>query len=256
MTAGKEDKMPIHDWTRVGHGTIHHFHHLWVGEISKALNSGILPPDYYAYAEQIAGDFGPDVLTLQEAAAGRGGETHGAPTGAVALAEAPPQVRLTMDLELSRYTRRQRGVVLRHSSGDRVIAIIEVVSPGNKASRNNFRTFIEKACAALNHGIHLLLLDLLPPTPRDPQGIHGALLEELEGAPYSAPPDKPLTLAAYAAGTVTRAYVEPAAGGDPLPDMPLFLDPEYYVKAPLEATYQAAWLGVPRGDRRVLERPS
>ena len=62
-------------------------------------------------------------------------------------------------------------------------------------------------------------------------------------------------LAAYAAGTVTRAYVQPVAIGDPLPDMPLFLDPEYYVKTPLEATYQAAYLSLPRHDRRALERP-
>lgn len=247
--------MPINDWTRVGAGTFHHFHHLWVGEISKALNAGVLPPDYYAYAEQVAGDFGPDVLTLQETVKGNGHGKPSAPSGAVILAEAPPQVRLTMDLELGQYTRRQRGVVIRHSSDDRVIALIEVVSPGNKASRNSFRTFIEKACAELNHGVHLLLLDLLPPTPRDPQGIHGALLEELENANYVAPPDKPLTLAAYLAGTLTRAYVEPVAVGDLLPNMPLFLDPEFYVHTPLEATYQAAWLGMPRSDRRVLERP-
>ena len=247
--------MPIHDWTRVGAGTFHHFHHLWVGEISKALNAGILPPDYYAYAEPIAGDFAPDVLTLQETAAGRGDDGRTAPEGTVALADAPPRVRLTVDLEMSQYTRRQRGVVLRHRSGDRVIAIIEVVSPGNKASRNNFRTFIEKACAALNHGVHLLLLDLLPPTPRDPQGIHGALLEELENADYTAPPDKPLTLAAYAAGPAPRAYVQPVAVGAVLPDMPVFLDPAYYVSLPLEATYLAAWLGVPCSDKRLLERP-
>src|SRR5438105_3146840 len=126
--------MPIHDWTRVGAGTFHAFHHFWVGEISKALNAGILPPDYYAYPEQVAGDFGPDVLTLQEAVVGQRPERSGAPAGAIALAEAPPQVRLTVDLEMSQYTRRQRGVVLRHSSEDRVIAIVEVVSPGNKAS--------------------------------------------------------------------------------------------------------------------------
>ena len=244
--------MPIHDWTRVGHGTFHHFHHLWVGEISKVLNSGILPPDFYAYAEQVAGDFGPDVLTLQEATPPDRDEDRAA-RPAPWLSPTPRRGDVAMDLELSRYTRRQRGVIIRHSSDDRVIAIIEVVSPGNKASRNNFRTFIEKACAALTHGVHLLLIDLLPPTPREPQGIHGALLEELENAAYAAPPDKPLTLAAYAAGVVTRAYVEPAAVGDPLPDMPVFLDPDYYVSLPLEATYQAAWLGVPRIDRRLLE---
>jgi len=36
-----------------------------MAELQKALNSGVLPPDYYAMAEQIAGTVGPDVLTLQ-----------------------------------------------------------------------------------------------------------------------------------------------------------------------------------------------
>jgi hypothetical protein len=57
--------MPIHDWTRVTAGTWHAFHVSWIAEIQLALNSGVLPPDYYAQAEQIAGPLGPDVLTLQ-----------------------------------------------------------------------------------------------------------------------------------------------------------------------------------------------
>jgi hypothetical protein len=65
-----------------------------------------------------------------------------------------------------------------------------------------------------------------------------------------------LTLAAYSAGRVKTAYVEPVAVGDVLPDMPLFLDPESYVSLPLEATYQAAWRGVPRRWRPVLEEPA
>jgi len=49
--------MPIHDWTTVIPGTFHHFHHDWITSISRALNSGILPSDYYAMAEQIAGNW-------------------------------------------------------------------------------------------------------------------------------------------------------------------------------------------------------
>ena len=58
--------MPIHDWTRVGAGTWHDFHLAWIAEIRNVLNEGLLPQDYYAQAEQIAGPLGPDVLTLQE----------------------------------------------------------------------------------------------------------------------------------------------------------------------------------------------
>ena len=55
----------------------------------------------------------------------------------------------------------------------------------------------------------MLVVDLLPPSPRDPSGIHGALWPEVGGkASYQAPDDKPLTLAAYEAAFPKRAYVE------------------------------------------------
>lgn len=37
------------------------------------------------------------------------------------------------------------------------------------------------------------------------------------------------------------AYVEPVAVGDALKDMPLFLDADRYVPAPLGETYQTCW---------------
>jgi hypothetical protein len=49
-------------------------------------------------------------------------------------------------------------------------------------------------------------------------------------------------------------FVEPVAVGDVLPDMPLFLEPEFYVPVPLEATYQSTWEGVPQFWRDQLER--
>jgi hypothetical protein len=33
--------MPVHDWAKVPAGTFHHFHTLWLTEISNALNAGI-----------------------------------------------------------------------------------------------------------------------------------------------------------------------------------------------------------------------
>jgi hypothetical protein len=69
------------------------------------------------------------------------------------------------------------------------------------------------------------------------------------------PPGEPLTLAAYSDGPVKRAYVEPTAVGRELIDVPLFLGPELYVNVPLEATSRAAYRGVPRRWREVLEGP-
>jgi hypothetical protein len=244
--------MPIHDWSRVTPGIFHDFHHSWIEAIKRALNEGILPADYYALAEQVAGDFGPDVLALQQDAPPVDPEP-GAAVSVLAVAQTPPQVRFTARTEMDQYALKQNTLVIRHSGGDRVVALVEIVSPGNKASRHGIRTFVEKAAGALFRGYHLLILDVHPPGPRDPQGIHGAIWEEIADASYRAPVDKPLTLAAYDAGPPQVAYVEPVAVGDPLPAMALFLRPGVYVSVPLEATYQAAFRSVPQRWRRVLE---
>jgi hypothetical protein len=214
----------------------------------------VLPQDYYAQAEQIIGDFGPDVLTLQ--ANGSPGEhpVNGS-SGAVAVAVAPPKVRFTATIEMDQYSLKQRALVIRHGSDDRIIALIEIISPGNKGSRHALRSFVDKAVTALAHGYHLLLIDVHPPTKRDPDGIHGVILAEIGDDTYTAPRDKPLTLAAYSAGSLVRAFVEPVAVGEGLPDMALFLDPESYVLVPLETTYLAAYRVVPRRWRAVLEGP-
>jgi len=249
--------MPIHDWTRVTAGTWHAFHLSWIAEIQLALNGGILPADYYAQAEQIAGPLGPDVLTLQASEAPPNGTAAlSASSGGVALHVAPPPMRMTAEAEINDYVLKRRTLVIRHASGDRIVALLEIVSPGNKASRHALRSFVEKAVEALYRGYHLLLIDLCPPGPRDPNGIHGAIWAEFSDEPFALPAGEPLTLAAYSAGPRKRAYVEPTAVGRELIDMPLFLEEELYVNVPLEATYQAAYRGVPRRWQRVLETPS
>lgn len=244
--------MPIHDWTRVNAGTWHDFHLAWIAELRNALNSGLLPPDYYAQAEQIAGPMGPDVLTLQtQGPAERGGEPS--EDGGVAVATASPRTRVVAEAELDGYVAKRRTLVIRHASGDRVVALVELVSPGNKAAAFPFRTFVEKAVEAIRHGCHLLVVDLFPPTPRDPRGIHAAIWAEFSDDAYDPPRGEPLTQAAYAAGARLRAYVEPTAVGRELIEMPLFLEPERYVNVPLEETYRAAYRGVPARWKRVLE---
>ncbi len=49
-----------------------------------------------------------------------------------------------------------------------------------------------------------------------------------------------------------EALIELVGVGEALPEMPLFLTPEIYVQVPLEATYQAAWEGMPAYWRDVL----
>jgi hypothetical protein len=246
--------MPIHDWTRVPDGTFHDFHLAWIAEIRNALNGGILPTTYYAQAEQIAGPLGPDVLTLQTVDEISSKMNDGPPdSGGIAVAAAPPRPRLVAESAMDDYVLKRRTIVIRHTSGDRIIGLLEIVSPGNKGSRHALKSFVDKAVEALYRGYHLLIVDLIPPTRRDPQGIHGAIWEQIDDKPFALPADRPLTLASYSAGEVKRAYVEATAVGRDLTEMPMFLEPETYVNVPLEATYQSAYRGMPRRWKSVLE---
>jgi hypothetical protein len=134
-----------------------------------------------------------------------------------------------------------------------VVSVIEIVSPGNKGSRAALRSFVDKTVELLRQGIHVLVVDLFPPSSRDPQGIHKAIWDELEEMPFELTPDRPLTLAAYVAGIPYVAYVEPVGVGERLPDMPAYLTPDCYVPVPLEATYQATWASCPEAMRMVVE---
>ena len=93
-----------------------------------------------------------------------------------------------------------------------------------------------------------MLVDLLPPGPHDPQGMHAAILERQNpsASPYDLPAEEPLTLAGYVAGPHPEAFLEHLAVGSALPDMPLFLDPERYVNVALERACQAAWHEMPQ----------
>jgi hypothetical protein len=65
------------------------------------------------------------------------------------------------------YARRADRIVIRRHLG-RIVAVIEIVSPGNKDIRVALREFVDKTVAFLREGIHVLIVDLFPPTPRDP----------------------------------------------------------------------------------------
>lgn len=243
--------MPVHDWTGVEAGMFHAFHTAWVTHLSEALNAGLLPEGYYALPEQHLGRSIADVLTLHAA------PPVGSPPvgpGGLAVADAPPRVSRKL-VALATPRTRRRSLAIRHVSGHRVVALVEIVSPANKDRRQHVDDLAAKASSALALGVHVLLVDLFPPGPYDPQGMHGAIWQQVDPDARSdgQPADAPLTLAAYAAGPEVEAYLQHVSVGDVLPDMPLFLHPERYVYAPLEATYQAAFRGLPSYWRGALE---
>jgi hypothetical protein len=236
--------MPVHDWSRVDAGAFHAFHTAWITHLSEALNGGVLPSGYYALPEQHMGRFIADVLTLQAPAPIEG--------GGLAIAESQPKVRHKLSASSAQRGAR-RALAIRHVSGNRIVALMEIVLPANKDRRSHVEEFADKAEIAIVHGINLLLVDLFPPGSHDPRGTHGVLWERFNDEPYEPPPGEPLTLASYVAGPCPDAYVEPLAVGSPLAEMPLFLNPDRYVNVPLESTYLTAFRGLPAFLRTALE---
>ncbi|MBI3822954.1 MAG: hypothetical protein HY289_09800 [Planctomycetes bacterium] len=217
--------MPIHDWTRVDEGICHNFTLAWFVEISRHLNTAGLPRTHYSLVESY-----------------HSFEIEGVPK------ELPAQA-----LHLI-YAAKQKTITVRRASDDHLVAMLEIVENVTKASVSGIRRFAKKAIRAIDHRIHFLVIDLLPTDPGQP-GLHDSIWSEVTPDYSPSPFEKPLILASYAWSEKISAYVEPTAVGLALVDMPLFLDGEHYVPVPLEATYQAAWRGVPQRWKAVLEAP-
>jgi hypothetical protein len=237
--------MSIHDWSRVDANLFHDFHQAWTIGIRNALNSGLLPKGYSALVEQHAGGVVPDVIALER-------RKSVAPPSGGAVTAAPPRTQLVFQAQAELSAARANRITIRHTLGE-VVSVIEIVSPGNKSSRRALAAFVNKTVDFLQQGIHVLVVDLFPPSIRDPDGIHKAVWDEIQEEEFHLPADKPLTLAAYVATFPKVAYVEFVAVGDRLPDMPAYLDADLHVPVPLEATYETTWLTCPEDMRAFVE---
>lgn len=211
--------MPVHDWKPVDAGLFHHIHQAWVCELTDALNGGVLPAGHYALID--GEPRGPAVTAADERAA---------------------------------YARRANRVAVRNRLG-RVVAVVEIVSPGNKDSGNAVKQFVRKTTELIGRGVNLLLVDLLPPGPRDPLGMYKVVWDEVREEPFDLPADQPLVLAACTGGSSPTAYVESVGVGDVLPPMPLLLDSGEYVNAPLEESYARTWDKLPREAKGLVLHP-
>jgi len=242
--------MPIHDWIRVDAGTFHDFHQGWTIEIRNALNRGVLPPGYVAATDQRVMAYEPDVSTHAR------GDRPRAPAdrGGLAVAEVPPRIKRVTQLETEAqaFARRGNRIVIRHARG-RPVAVIGVVSPGNKDRGHSVRRFAGKVRDFLKQGISVMFVDLFPPGSSDPGGLHATIAEDWFELAEPDADDSPLAVVSYDAGESLTSYLEPLAAGDALPDAPLFLDAGYYVPLPLEATYRSAWENMGSDVRELFE---
>ena len=215
--------MPVHDWTRVDAGIFHDFHNAWLTEIRNVLNNGALPEGYYVRLHRAArgSDHSRRVgaVPRPHSTSRRGVSPSWTSVGRCAAAGPMEADSLGV-----RPTRR-RTLAVRHVSGHRLVALIEVVSPSNKDRADHVEEFVAKVTLVLGFGIHVLVIDLFPSGSHDPSGMHGAVREMLDDGDAiqgdELPDDEPLSLVSYKAGQPIDAYLEQVRVGQPLPDMPL-----------------------------------
>jgi hypothetical protein len=239
--------MPIHDWKQVEPTIYQHFHQRWTVAIADTLNAGLLPSGLSALIEQHSGGVVPDVLTVER------NQRNRPPSGSTTTL---PQTRWHVRRQAEGLLRRANRIAIRHRLGE-VVCIIEIVSPGNKASRSAIRQFVEKTVQFLLSGVNVLLVDPFPPTPRDPHSLHKLIWDEIEETPFTWNAE-PLLLASYRTGNDSigleaEAFLEAVRVGAVIPDMPAFLDPDLFVNVPLESTYQQAWTVCPVDYRYLVE---
>lgn len=246
--------MPVHDWTRVVAGNFHDFHQRWITALCNSLNDGRMPDDFYAMSEQIADEVKPDVIAVEARARHYSSlDPDRLSDRAIAVLSHPPRVKYTEEQEREIYADSADRVAIYHANGDHIVAYIEIVSPGNKQSPLQLKKFVEKCNAALEHGIHLLVIDILPPGKHDPQGMHAALWQHRYSESHGVTQEEPLGLSSYRCDEVPRAYFQPVAFNERLPDMPVFITPSHYVNVPLEQTYMDTYRGVPDRWKKVIE---
>src|SRR5262245_19375624 len=118
--------MPLHDWTRVPAGLFHHFHQDWCIEIARTLNRGRLPKGLDALVEQRAGPHESDVLAIER----KSKHSRTWDSGGATTAERPA-TRFVRHSHKENYAGRANRIVIKHHLG-RIVAVIEIVSPGNK----------------------------------------------------------------------------------------------------------------------------
>jgi len=239
--------MPLHDWTRVPSGLFHHFHQFWAMEICRKLNRGRLPAELSALVEQRSGPKETDVLAVELAA-----PDDSAQGGAAVLER--PKTTIQRQTDKAYYADKADRIVIRHHLG-RIVAFIEIVSPGNKDGDRALEQFVGKIADVMQQGIHVLVLDLFPPPTRDPAGIHKAIWDQFDREDFELSPQQDRVFASYESAGEQIAHIETIGLGDPLPEMPLFIAPGAHVLVPLEESYMSAWEDTPAAVRRQVAGP-
>jgi hypothetical protein len=219
------------------------FHGQWAGSLAHILNSGLLPPGYFAEMQVTlaGGRVEVDVPTMEQRGNGASGARPDARQGGVATLTAPVWAPPAPELELPAVFPDDLEVLVFGTEGGPIlVGAIELVSPRNKDRPEARRAFAVKCLAYLQQGVGLVIVDIV--TSRR-ANLHDEMIALLPaGAPVF-----PGTASLYVAGyrpfrrqKDERIAVWPVAlaVGQELPAMPLWLRG---VAAPVRVDLEAAY---------------
>jgi hypothetical protein len=212
----------------------------WPGVIAFRLNA-VLPAQYVAgplvhLGTAIEIDVGAfDQADPPASAGGAGG---------VAVAWAPARPTLLLDtgtLDPPEYEVR----VYDDWQGRRLVAAVELVSPGNKDRPESRESFVAKCHALLLQGVCLTVVD---PVTNVSANLYAELAERLGADPpaVAGSPIYAVTCRRVRSGRRWRVeeWEHELAVGASLPTLPLWLTPDEYVPLELEATYEDTCRGL------------
>jgi hypothetical protein len=215
------------------------FHVNWAGAIADALNESLLPEGYFAEEHAQLGPWVEiDVATFT------GSEPSGHQAGGTATMPprtwSPPTPAMVLP---AAFPDAFEVLVFESEGGSRLVAAIELVSPGNKDRADHRQAFAVKSASYLCRGISLIVIDIV--TSRR-ANLHDEIMQVLgHGDAFALPTETVLYAVAYRPIVRERqeqieVWPSPLEIGWPLPVLPLSLNAEHAIPIDLEATYTAA----------------
>jgi hypothetical protein len=218
------------------------FHGQWPAMIVIDLNRRLPAPFFAEPRVHLGAAMEIDVSTFEEAPGALGtGES-----GVATAVWAPPRPTFDVVTELpDQYA--YEVLVYEAERHRRLVAAVELVSPGNKDRPENRRAFVTKCSALLQQRVSVAIVDLVT-TRRF--NLYGDLLDDLGQVDPALGPEAP-SLYTAACRWARRdeawhfeSWAYTLALGQPLPTLPLWLTEDFAVPLDLEASYEETCRGL------------
>lgn len=216
------------------------FHGGWPAFMVQSLNK-VLPEGFRAAPRvRLGAFFEIDIGTHRGEDSRETSFTYGGNGGAAVATMVSPQPSLAVEAELPAQDEYE---VLVYDDRDarRLVAAIELVSPGNKDRLENRDAFLVKCISLLQQDVCVSIVD--PVTIRS-SNLYADLLSRIDRSDPSLGASPPALYAVTCRWRPLRrrglfeSWFHPLALGQPLPTLPIWLSPEQSISLDLEPSYE------------------